>query len=102
MVKSLMSLKFASDFHGKSVLQMAIEANCTEAVKLLLQHGADPKHVDFGDDEEPPIMLAIMAENFEVLKLLVESGADLDDGDSFMLPIHCAARRGTCIFCHNS
>jgi len=47
----------------------------TEIVKLLLDKGADP---DYVWNANSPLIHAVMEDNFETLKVLVEAGADID------------------------
>ncbi|CAI7617316.1 unnamed protein product [Penicillium pancosmium] len=41
LIKSGISVE-SRDFHGRTPLQAAVEHSCTRAVRVLLQHGADP------------------------------------------------------------
>ncbi len=70
---------------GTTPLLVACKINDkTEVVKLLLSHGADPNAVEYPSDTNSryssyafPLYYAIYHENFENVKLLIASGADI-------------------------
>jgi len=56
-------------------LYYAVYANCTEAVKVLLAHGADP---NTGKHGVTPLAQAAGNGNTDILKLLLAAGADIN------------------------
>lgn len=58
-----------------TVLQQAISEEKTEAVRLLLENGADVNY-RVSDEDLTPLMYAINAGNREMVRLLLEKGAD--------------------------
>jgi len=72
---------------GQTPLQIAARQGRSDAVRLLLKHGADPNPnpspIDNGSDvvsltESTPLYLAIMSHDLETVIALVVAGADTD------------------------
>ncbi|HIG31635.1 MAG TPA: ankyrin repeat domain-containing protein [Verrucomicrobiales bacterium] len=59
---------------GKSLLEMAVEAEHYEVVRILLGKGANPESRT--RKEEPVIFLAVYRGNLEITRLLLNSGAN--------------------------
>lgn len=70
-----------SDEFDISELLEAIDDRDKKKIKKLIKQGADPNEADFHSDETP-IMQAAAWGDIEVLKLLVEAGANLSDVDA--------------------
>ena len=67
------------DLNGTSYLHMACQVHCVEAVKLLLELGADPNIND--NRGFSPILNAVGSineNNIEILELMLEYGLDLN------------------------
>ncbi|CAG0917476.1 unnamed protein product [Notodromas monacha] len=67
------------DSDGNSALHAAVRLADSSCVLLLLDHGADPNHVNFsghGLVGVTPLHIAIDAGNIEIAKLLLSHGAD--------------------------
>jgi ankyrin repeat protein len=71
----------ASQMHRQGARAAAASLKCVE---LLLDHGADANtlSVGTGDDHLPALFFACMANNIEVVKLLLARGANVNDGES--------------------
>jgi ankyrin repeat protein len=70
--------------------------NSINAVKLLLEHGADAKKRSYDEPWETPLHFAVQAGKFDVVTLLLEhwpEGARERDGDG-KTPLHVAASWG--------
>ena len=64
------------DSMGDSLLSIAVYDNKTEAVKLLLEAGADPNKVGPEDPDNTPLCVARRNEDYpEMVELLIEAGA---------------------------
>ena len=77
------------DFLGRTALLYASTGPFPETVKILLDKGAEPNIID-SDEHFSPLMHAAAEGNLDVVKLLLEYGADLslkdidgDDAESF-------------------
>ncbi|MFT3712366.1 MAG: ankyrin repeat domain-containing protein [Archangium sp.] len=70
-----MALDFeATDSRGYSALHFAAQGGKLESVRWLLEHGANPNHLDrFGNT---PLFRAVYAKHADIVKLLREKGAD--------------------------
>jgi len=84
----------ATDEGGQTALHMAADAGAVESLKLLLEHGADPKAADqYGISV---LQAAVIAGHVKISKILIEHGADPDqadeDGDT---PRNCAVDDGS-------
>ncbi|EKX40749.1 hypothetical protein GUITHDRAFT_60244, partial [Guillardia theta CCMP2712] len=89
-----------SDEWGTTVLQLAVKQGNVEAVKLLLEHGADPNVASSSDSETTPLHTAIIKGNPEVVLSLIQHGADLTRRDEFgMTPRELAIKRGGAEIC---
>jgi ankyrin repeat protein len=80
LIKRLLELDMPVDLpegntsNGITALYRAVEEHKLEAVKILLEHGANPNHaVQMG---WTPVLLAAKLGNFEITKKLVRNGAD--------------------------
>ena len=72
----------------------AVEANDIETVANLLRSGASPSAADY--DQRSVLHIAVSKGNERIIRLLVETGGDLNVKDTFGLtPLDEAARRGT-------
>ena len=59
-----------------TVLQYACKKNDTQAVAILLKHGADPNKIH-SRSNSTPLSLASAHGNFEIISMLVDHGADV-------------------------
>ncbi|CAI6336391.1 unnamed protein product [Periconia digitata] len=63
-----------------TALLSACSAQCMGVVKVLLERGANTHLVDLGDGEEwSPLQIAIMKKNVELVALLLDHGADVNE-----------------------
>eukprot|EP00164_Ancoracysta_twista_P005271 GFYU01007213.1.p1 GENE.GFYU01007213.1~~GFYU01007213.1.p1 ORF type:complete len:297 (+),score=57.57 GFYU01007213.1:135-1025(+) len=62
---------------GKTPLLLAVEENCVEAAKLLLEAGASP-HIPTKSVKRYPLHIAIQTGNINLIELLMDYGADAD------------------------
>ncbi|CAD6235078.1 GSCOCG00007795001-RA-CDS [Cotesia congregata] len=68
---------------GYTLLEFAVNQNAYEIAEFLISQGANV-HVRIGNDEEisdSPMGIAALANNAEMLKLLIKHGADINAGD---------------------
>jgi len=80
----------AVDAHGRSALYRASAAGKADAVRLLLDHGADP-NLRAGD-LSTPLLAAVTHASLDAAELLIEHGADVNLGDSMnTTPLMAAA-----------
>jgi ankyrin repeat protein len=88
------------DGGGQAVLPLAAGASQFEVVQLLLKAGADPNGTSSVNVEDvgmladaPALTHAILANNLEVVQLLIDHGADLALAESGagLTPLHVAA-----------
>lgn len=56
------------------------QANTVKIAEMLLKHGAKP---NLGPDPTPPLIQVCMSKNFELIKMLVKYGADVNIRDSY-------------------
>lgn len=80
MVKLLLSIganvNYQERFHNITPLIYAVESECEETVKILLEANADPEH--FNTQRENSIMIAIRHNNLKILKILLNTIADIN------------------------
>ena len=117
------NLNKVKDTIGQSALRIAIERNNLPIVKLLLEYGADPNHIDklwsspihytvdseiikellkYGaevDSEDSsgmtPLMRALAGEKFEIAKIFLDHGANINHCDNDGLTaLHEASNTG--------
>lgn len=81
------------DEHGATPLMYAVRANCSPAVKYLLQRGAEPNVQD--SQGHTPILVAAKESNYAICELLVMNGADpnITGTDRKITPLHVAVHR---------
>lgn len=65
------------DSEGRYAINSAIRSENIEIVKLVLAHNPDLSKTDKGY-EYPPLQRAVVARNKEIVKLLIEAGADVN------------------------
>lgn len=81
----------AADIFGRVALHYAM-ANDSDAARILLSLGANPRATDIGD--WTPLHYAAWYGNEKAVRLLIPGGADIDaKGKEGMTPLHCAAAR---------
>ena len=87
---------------------MAVEDGYIDRVRTLLQQGANPSHPLYWRKRwwnqqhgkwvfrRPPLYTASLNGNLEIVKLLVQAGADVDerDGKNSSTPLHAACKGG--------
>jgi ankyrin repeat protein len=74
-------------FQKASALHLAVLSNQDDAVRLLIERGADLDRRDFPDNAAP-LHFAAMHGDIETIRLLVEAGADVDgNGDDYALGV---------------
>ena len=80
---------------NKTALEVAVDNTDEKAVKRLLELGADPNPQL---DEEPPLYTAIEKDRIDIVRLLLEYGADVDAtkkiGKDDISPLFLAAAKG--------
>lgn len=78
--------------------KQAIEQGDLDLVKKLLEEGRNLS--TWFKDESTPLYCAVAKENGDLLKLLLEKGADVNFSNryNFGAPLHCACERGRCDF----
>ena len=86
-------LELGHDANERSTLGTAIETAATQghdnALSVLLENGADPNLL--GRDDRPPLQAAARFGSLESVKILIDSGAEIDDGrGSFGSPLIAA------------
>ena len=67
------------DADGSLVLGRAIEEDHLEVVRLLMAKGAKVNTVSQGGDTKgmPPLILAVLGDNIQITKILIQAGADI-------------------------
>jgi ankyrin repeat protein len=78
-IKNVKAEKINNLYQGRTVLIWAAYKNNTEAVKTLLDKGADVNKVD--DDKRTALMLAVDNNNLKMVQDLLENGADVNIQD---------------------
>lgn len=71
--------------HQKNALYVAIDNDNTKGVKVLLDYGFDPNADAMIGSRDRPIILASKKRNFDIVRLLIENGADVNVIDSKQL-----------------
>ena len=72
----------------------AVQNNCLEAVKLLIDKGVDIKYTD--ESGFTLLHTAACASSVQVAEFLIENGLNLNSKNKFLAtPLHCAAMVGT-------
>jgi len=71
-------VNFTYSWAKETPLHLAASGNNTEAVKVLLQHGADPNIKLESIHTQTPLIYAVKNKNVTMTKLLLEHGADPD------------------------
>ncbi|MCP5145232.1 MAG: ankyrin repeat domain-containing protein [Gammaproteobacteria bacterium] len=80
------------DSGGLTPLLYAARENCLECVKVLLKNGVDKDLPD--PDRVSPLLLSIINTNWDIAKLLIEAGADVNQWDIYgQAPLFAAAMR---------
>ena len=93
-------IKTYRDDEGNSLLHRAVNANSEKAVRSLIQYGLGPDtpntEMDSYSDGGSPLHLAAQKEMFEIVNLLLELGADINNKHNYYgnTPLHVAARFG--------
>ena len=68
----------ARNYEGLDALRIAIKKNFTETTKVLIESGAQVGNKTFSP-ENVPIIIASENENPNIVKLLIDAGADVDE-----------------------
>lgn len=85
--------KHIAGFNGQTLLHRAVLSATPEAIKILLDHGADPNSRN--NHNETPTLFACRRGHPAVLHTLVSRGGRLDVNDnSGKGPVHHAAHGG--------
>ncbi|MDX2042848.1 MAG: ankyrin repeat domain-containing protein [Acidobacteriota bacterium] len=95
----------AKDDKGQTPLHIAVGERQREAVSLLLERKANPdaksssthfsgERISTGHAELTPLSLAANSGNVDMLKLLLDNGANIDRGGSTATPLYFAAAGG--------
>jgi hypothetical protein len=77
----------------KSLLHIAVVHAIKPAVELLLEFGANPEAPD-GIEMSTPLMLAYNHGNMEMLRLLLEKGANANALSKYSTPLYSAVQNG--------
>lgn len=65
-------------YHGEAALHRASRSNHLQVCRYLLKEGADPNILDECDENKTPLFKAVEEGNIEIVKLLVQSGSDVN------------------------
>ncbi len=81
------------DYEGVPLLLKALRSNPdTKIIEMMLKSGANPNQ---GDGSFSPLTVAIDAQRSDLVKLLLDSGADVNSQDNYgETPLHKAAAKG--------
>lgn len=84
-------LKYKADPNKESLLALAVSRDYLEEAKLLVSYKADINYAaDYGTNEQTPIFFA---KTGEMIKLLIENGADVNKPDAAdFTPLMCAVK----------
>jgi len=73
------SLADAMDFSGRSILLNAVDSSNNNGLRIILEAGADPNPiVPEGLFRSSPLIAASIGSKLEIIKLLIEFGAEID------------------------
>ena len=78
-------------YYGSSALFVAARNGHSGAVKLLLEHGADPEHRD--GPGMTPVIYSTANNHKEILKMLIDAGADVNAASASGFTAFMAAAR---------
>ena len=69
-----------SDKNGKTLLHTSVENKDLRNTELLIKNGANPNAEMKTEDDNniTPLLLAVIADDFDIVKLLIENGASID------------------------
>ena len=74
-----LGMQWKDDTDVTTVLYRAVDSRNAKAVKLLLEHGADPTSgTSYMDFDDTCVACAIRNNDLDILRMLIEAGADLD------------------------
>ena len=81
---------------GFSALHLAVFGGQEKAVRLLLEHGADPNALSTNEEVRvPPLGTAAFVRSLPLARLLLDSGADVNGrGEGGFTALHSAAQNG--------
>ena len=92
-VLNLAAWRLAADNRGGGPLHRAVRKADTEALRMLLEAGADVNAQ--GRMSDTPLHIAARVRNIAAIRVLLEAGADVNaQGDNGDTPLHHAARNG--------
>ena len=77
---------------GRTPLTLAVNDENIEIVRMLLEHGARPSTVN--GTKVAPFWTAVETGNHEIIQLLIDARADVDDAEDWETPLNLAARLG--------
>ena len=66
-----------NEYNGILPIQVAIQQNEFEIVKLFVEYGADP-NLKSNNEDSPLLLLALKTEQYNIAKFLMEKGADVN------------------------
>lgn len=84
----------AEDLESMNALHHTAEEGDLSAVQRLIDAGADVRHPSSDPDVGTPLTVAAGAGHTRVLNLLIDSGADPDEGPAGRTPLHEATMMG--------
>jgi ankyrin repeat protein len=80
---------------GFTALHLAIFGGQEGAARLLIEHGSDVNRVSTGFVQVPPLGTAVFVRSLPLVRLLLDSGADVNGGEANgFTPLHAAAENG--------
>jgi len=84
----------ATNVNDTTPLLLAVAGGHVDATRVLLEHKADPNHIGLvrsvASDRQPPVIMAIFIRNNEILKLLLDAGANPEGNLSSYSPLSTA------------
>jgi uncharacterized protein len=81
----------AVDSNGNTLLLQAVRQRYIEIAKIFIGHGADINHVN--EEGESALLIAVIHQNFDMVNLLLKSGADICYSTKIWYPFFSGKRK---------